>query len=274
MPRTVSFATTFVLMLLLAACSKPTIDATSDESLKASVAKVRESLPESKRTEFDAAMQTLVMSQLNFGDVIAGKQSGENMVTRMRAVVNGKNAAEVIDASKHVAELRKAQERTQALAEIKELKARKAKAEAAKSELTKFEVIRSRFRKERREYLGDQPVIELTVRNGTGKAVSRAYFIGTLTSPNRQVPWLKDDFNYKIAGGIEPGEEKTWTLAPNMFSDWGRAEVPMDAVFTVVVVQLDGPDDSPIYSIRDFTAQDAERLNKLTKEYGRDGAEK
>ncbi len=48
-----------LLMLVLATmaitgCSDPTIDASSEAKMKESVAKVRESLPEAKRTDFDS----------------------------------------------------------------------------------------------------------------------------------------------------------------------------------------------------------------------------
>ena len=42
-----------LIVVLIAGCSDPKIDASSDESMKASVQKVRESLPESKRGDFD-----------------------------------------------------------------------------------------------------------------------------------------------------------------------------------------------------------------------------
>ena len=46
-------------LALLVGCSKPTIDSTSSESLSQSTQKVRESLPESKRANFDSAMKVV-----------------------------------------------------------------------------------------------------------------------------------------------------------------------------------------------------------------------
>jgi hypothetical protein len=106
------------------------------------------------------------------------------------------------------------------------------------------------------------------VRNGTDKAVARAYFEGTIASPDRSVPWHKDTFNYSISGGLEPGEQATWNLAPNMFSDWGKIDAPSDAVFTVTVERLDGADGEPIYSTTEFGEYERERLEQLKKEYG------
>lgn len=256
------------IIVLLAACAKPTIDASTDEAMKASVAKVRESLPEGKRDEFDKAVELVALSQLDFKTLMTDGATGANTtVGRMKSSLNGKTGAEVIAEGKRIEEERKAKERVQALAEIKELQEKKSSAESAKVELAKFQVIRSRFYKQKREYLGEQPIIELSVRNGTGHPVSRAYFAGTLASPSRSVPWMKDTFNYSISGGLEPGEEASWSLAPNMFSDWGKVEAPADAVLTVEVEKLDGADGNTLFSTRDFTDRDEDRLKRLMAEY-------
>ncbi len=153
--------------------------------------------------------------------------------------------------------------------EIKELEVKRQETLKAKEELKKFKVLRSRFYKRDQEYSSyDQPIIDLTVVNSTDKAVSRAYFEGTIASPDRSVPWHKDTFNYQISGGLEPGEEASWSLAPNMFSDWGKVKAPSDAIFTVTVEQLDGADGKPLYSTMNFTEYDKKRLAELKKKYG------
>ena len=53
-----------------------------------------------------------------------------------------------------------------------------------------------------------------------------------------------------------------------MFSDWGKVDAPADAIFTVTVEQLDGADGEPIYSTRELSERDLERLNELKKKYG------
>ena len=138
----------------------------------------------------------------------------------------------------------------------------------AKEELKKFEVLRSRFTQEEQKYRGKQPIIEVTVKNGTSTPVSRAYFEGTIASPGRSVPWHTDTFNYSISGGLEQGEEQSWRLAPNMFSDWGKVDAPADAVFTVTVQRIDGADSQPLYSVTDFTERDEKRLSELKLKYG------
>jgi PBP1b-binding outer membrane lipoprotein LpoB len=269
MMRIVPYLMLAIVVVALSGCSDPTIDASSDESMKQSVQKVRESLPESKRAEFDEAMQVLAFSQVDMKELFAEGAAGVgNLEGKVRQSLDGKTGEQVIAEAEHIKAERKERERQQALEEIRELVAKRAKSESARQQLKKFQVLRSRFYMREREFMGKQPIIELTVKNGTEHAVSRAYFEGTLASPDRSVPWHKDTFNYSIPGGLEPGEEATWNLAPNMFSDWGKADAPAEAVFTVTVEQLDGPDGEPIYSTREFSDYDRERLNELKKKYG------
>ena len=138
------------------------------------------------------------------------------------------------------------------------------------AQLAQFKVTRSRFYKQQssNRFLGPEPVIELDVTNGTSSAVSRAYFRGTIASPGRQVPWLTDTFNYEISGGIEPGESVSWALAPNQFTDWGKVEAPEDAVFTVEVYRLDGPDGKALYDASGLSERELQRLTSLQEKFG------
>ena len=260
-----------IAFTILAGCSDPKIDASSDEAMKTSMEKVRGSLPEAKRKEFDEAIQVLAFSQIDMEALFAGRAADiGNVEGKVRQSLDGKNAEQVIAEAERVRTERKERERQQALEEIRELEAKREKSESAREQLKKFEVVRSRFYIREREFMGKQPIIELTVKNGTVQAISRAYFEGTLASPDRSVPWHQDTFNYSISGGLEPGEEATWNLAPNMFSGWGNIEAPADAVFTVTVEQLDGADGEPLYSTREFGERERERLAELKKKYGVD----
>lgn len=88
-----------------------------------------------------------------------------------------------------------------------------------------------------------------------------------LACPERAAPWLTDNFNYKISSRLEPGEATTWKLTPNQFSDWGTVDAPEDAILTVEVLQLDGPDCKPLYSVRGFGETEAEQLDALLEDY-------
>ena len=281
--KRIFFCGILILITILAGCSEPKIDASSDESLRASVAKVRKSLSDQKQKEFDEAMQQIIaFNMLDVEDVFKQGDIGANNMEdvfkqstagflklegKIRQSLDGKTAKQVIAEAERIRVESRERERKQALEEIRELESKRVNSEKAREELKKFQVIRSRFYFSEQVFIGKQPIIELTVKNGTSQAVSRAYFEGTIASSNRSVPWHKDTFNHSIPGGLEPGEEATWNLAPNMFSDWGKVDAPIDAVFTVTVEQLDGPDGKTIYSVREFTKNDRERLNELKKQY-------
>lgn len=259
----------FIMAIVIATgCSKPTVDTSSDETMKSSIAKVRESLPVEKRAEFDEALSIIAFSEIDLKNLFASGAAGVNVTeAKVKQSLHGKTGDEIIAQAAQIKKEREEKERVQALAEIKELEEKQLKAQSAKAELAKFQVIRSRFYKRKQEFIGEQPIIELTVKNGTQHPVSRAYFKGTLASPGRAVPWLREDFNYEISGGLEPGEAATWNLAPNMFSEWGRVQPPSDAILTVEVEQLDGPDGKALFSSREFSDDDAKRLAELKQRY-------
>ncbi|WP_148205508.1 hypothetical protein [Symbiobacterium thermophilum] len=127
--------------------------------------------------------------------------------------------------------------------QLTELRRDREFAEQSRSKLSKFVVSNAKF------YWAvdgwwEEPVIELTVQNNTEFPVARAYFHGRLVSPGRSVPWVEEDFNYAIPGGIEPGEIQTWKLVANSFSTWGSAPRDRDdLILEVEVTRLDGPND-------------------------------
>lgn len=261
---------------LVAGCTEKRVDTSSDETMKHSVAQVRESLPLIQREDFDAALKTLIASHLDMKQMFTNAMAGDttlqgttaNLADKLKGEISGKTGPQIIAYAGDIRRERDARAKAQAFEEIKELKAKKVMSDKAKEELANFVVLRSRFYKQAQRYGNDKPIIELSVKNNTARPISRAYFEGTIASPNRAVPWLRETFNYKISGGLEPGEEAEWTLAPNQFSDWGKVEAPADAILTVTVTGLDGADEKTLFSSNDFSKRDAERLALLLKQYG------
>jgi len=249
----------------------PTIDTSSKESMKQSVQKVRESLSEDERTEFELAVQSLAFSQIKLVDVPdEGMDKTRGLERRMMDLLHGKTAHEVMFQVDLINIERKTREKEQALIEIKGLELVKSNAKASKEQLSLFEVIESRFSMYKSKYMGEKPNIELTVKNGTGTPISRAYFEGTISSPGRSVPWFKNTFNYSIPGGLEPGEEASWSLTPGMFSGWGNVAAPVDAIFTVTVEQLDDAEGEVLYSASGLSDYEQNRLSELKKKYNVD----
>jgi hypothetical protein len=256
------------ITFLFVSCAKR-IDTSSEEKMQASIAEVKMSLDDQKKKEFEEALQLIILNGMNLEGLLKGETNEDDMIQGYKDLLDGKTADEVIEEGQRIRAEMEAKKKAEAKSEIEELYAMQKEAKENKKMLEKFEIKRSRFykRKQGEYYITEQPIIELTVFNGTGHAISRAYFTGTLASPDRSVPWLKDDFNYEISGGLEPGEEVTWYLAPNEFSDWGTVDAPRDAILTVEVNQLDGPDGERLYSVWDFDEDDHQRLEALLDDY-------
>jgi hypothetical protein len=256
------------LSILVLGCSEPKLDGTSESAMKASVEKVSASLDSTKKGEFQEAIKIVAFSEMDLGAVLKGDKDAAGMAGQMYSALDGKTAEEVIAKAALIKAERAAREKSQALEEIAELEAKLKQAETAKSELAKFVVSRSRFYLRDKEYTHlKEPIIELSVQNGTSHPISRAFFKGTISSPGRSIPWFSDDFNYSISGGLEPGESADWGLAPNMFSDWGKVDAPVDAVFTVEVVRVDGPDGKPLFDASGLNERQVNRLATLKEQY-------
>ena len=256
-----------LLCLLIVSCQKK-IDGSSEESMKNSIEEINKSLEGDKKEEFQESMQLMMFNGLELSDLMkdgGAEKKAEDFKTR----IDGLTADDIIEEGDKIKKEIEKKKKEEAKSEVLELYSARENAEKDKQMLSKFEVVRSRFyvRKKGTYHITKEPIIEITVKNGTKQAISRAYFTGTLASPKRTVPWIKDDFNYEISGGLEPSEEVTWYLAPNMFSDWGEVNAPKDAILTVEVTQLDGANGDELYSTNNFGETEQVRLEELIKSY-------
>ncbi|WP_103665702.1 DUF6694 family lipoprotein [Gracilimonas amylolytica] len=261
---------TILMILFLFGCADPKIDGSSEEQLKSSIEDVKQSLDAEKQKEFEESLMFIAMQNLDFGNILQSDMNPDQLVedylNQVKDEIDGKSASEIITKAEELRTELEREQRRQALEEIQELEEKKKEADLAKQELSNFEVSRSRFYKQE-DTFRDQPVIELTVRNNTEYAISRAYFKGTYATPERQVPWLVEEFNYSISGGLEPGEEQSWSLAPNPYSEWGDLEERSDAILTIEVTRLDGPDGEALFDAQGLSSFEEERLNELKSKY-------
>lgn len=260
-----------LISFILVGCGTPKIDTSSDEKLKNSIQKVKESLPTEQQKLFEESLQIVFFSQINLGNIFMGINNPlvfNNLTDSLKASLNNKTAEDIILEAKKIKEAKLEAEKKKALEEIKELEDKKLYAEQSKEQLKKIEISNALFSQLEEKYsVYKKPIIKFTVKNLTNKAISRIYCSGTVKTPGREIPWIKEDFNYIIAGGLEPNEVATWSLAPNMFSKWGTINIPDDAVFEVEVVEIEGSDNKSIASIKDFTEKDNIKLQELKAKF-------
>lgn len=274
----------------VSSCNKPkTVDGSSEEAMKTSIEKMREDLPNEEKEQLVKDMMAISLEGVNLFEV---GQNPDFMKMQMRDRLNGKSKEEINRAADEVrkkfeieaeerrrkqeeeekkAEAEMAEQRAkmviQVESEIQELvKAQKKAAEDTEA-LKKFDVQRSRFYYAENRFSND-PTIELTVKNGTGAAISRVSFAGTLSSPGRAVPWVKENFSYKIPGGLEPGEEVTWKLQPNQFGEWRNAPKDgTDTVLTITTLSVEGANGAVLLD-SEFPDHKANRLARLRESLG------
>jgi hypothetical protein len=252
------------LIFLLVSCSYR-IDGSSEENYKQSLENLRKSLSTKEVADLDEALRKIAFQDVQS---LTDLTDAEKFLEDVRTKLDGMSYDEIIEEGDRVQKIIDERNKEQARLEIEELYSKMKSSKKDSIELAKFKVEKSRFykRKSGNFYITYDPIIDLVVYNGTDRAISRAFFKGILKSQERTIPWLVEDFNYEISGGIEPGEQANWKLAPNSFSEWGKVDAPKDAIFTVLVTKLNDADGEKLFSI-DFDEQDKERLEELLNDY-------
>ncbi len=213
------------------------------------------------------------------GEPITGQRFQPFHETRLRALaesIDYEDADEVLrdldERARAFAEWRDAAVVETARSELERLRKEKAVADGARDGLASFVVERSRFYWSEDRFT-KEPVIDVTVHNGTGEVVSRFYARGVLSSPGREMPWVDETFNYSVQGGIEQGETRQFKLAPNKFGEWGRAPKDRhDMVLTVEITRLDSADSEQLFDA-EFSEDDEKRVAALSKMVAEQGWE-
>lgn len=248
-----------VLAWTFAGCGKQTLDTSSDTALKASVEKMRSSLADTMKVKFDEAIQRMTFGSMGMGTMMAGTATVPSAAqAKMRQMMHGKTVDEVLS-----------QCNLMMSDELKELELRQCSAADAQVELTKFQVIKARFNRQKIAGHGFQPNVDMTVKNGTDKVISRVHFRCVLMVPGNTTPWVAENFPYEPTGGMKPGETVMCRVSPNKSGAWGSNDVPANATLTVEVVKLEGTAIThAAYSSAEFSQEDTKQLETLKKKLG------
>ncbi len=255
--------------LVLVGCSDPKVDTSSMPAAVVSIEKVRESLPTYKRDEFDTALKIIAMSSFNGIDLFnPQRMNAAEIAESANAYMHGLTGDEIIERADKMLRQRRAREREQALRTLNRLEAKQDSAQRAQEHLAQISIDNARYYISTSPYGALEPVIELTVTNGSDRAVAELMLHGVLKSPNREVAWVDETFYYVISGGLAPGESATWSLAPNRFGPWGNDQIPRNAALTLTLLGVNNSEGEPLWDAPALTDNEAERLEELRAEYG------
>ena len=247
----------------LSGCSKePTVDGASDESFEDSLSTMMEQLDETSAEDMAASIVALAFHGKDIQAEFDGLTLSE-IQAKTDALLLEIEQAEAANKAKIEKDrkLRMAQEVERIKQEIGEIESALAQSKLDKKALEGFKVVESKFYFS--EGLISEPIIELKVSSELDFPVSRAYFSGVVSTPGRTIPWVDEEFNYSIPGGLEPGEEVVWRLSPNLYGSWGKAPQERHAlVFTAEVLAVDDANEDTVLDSR-TSDRDLRRLEEL-----------
>ena len=168
--------------IILTGCGKPTLDGSSNEALQKSIVKVVAGMSDEEKNQFKENFSVVAMTNLDLRAIFAGQTTTELSKLNLLSSLDGKTADEIgVEANRILLE-RAQKQHDEAVAEINALMEKQKNAQIAKNYLSKFSVTKSAFYMKKDKYYV-KPYIDLSVTNGTDKAISRVYFIGTIASP-------------------------------------------------------------------------------------------
>lgn len=256
-------------VLMIAGCSDPKIDTSSMPASVVSVEKVRESLPDYKRHDFDQGLIIIATATFNGIDILnPHRMNAAEIAELANAQMHGLTGDQVIRRADEILRQRRSREREQAIRTLTRLEEKHANAVHDKQQLARFTIDEALFYMTQSPYGAPEPVIDLKVTNGTEQAISTLFLRGVVTSPGRSMPWVDESFYYVVPGGIEPGETLEWSLAPNRFGPWGNAQIPNAAALTITLEGVQGADDESFWDSPALTESEMARLERLRDEYG------
>ena len=192
----------FVALLSLAAgCSDPKIDASTDKDMKASIQMVRDSLSDSKRVEFDEALEVLVFQKIDMESLIVEGLAGPGSIQGdVRRSLNGKTADEVIAEANGIYSGQHDRGQAQSLEELN----LEEKTEALLS------CLQGKVTLDNPQFVdSDGSSFQIDITNNLSWAVRCVHFAYIIKGDGRSVPVMEHDSSREISGGIEPGETRT-----------------------------------------------------------------
>ena len=230
---------------LLSGCIfDPVFDTSSWDAYQRSSAAIRARLGNDDLRRLDIALKYLVVESMP-GIAFDGQYGNANMrgalanpyvvLGRIGPRIDGRSAAAIIQdlALKLDAEIQLTESGLQSVGGV----------------LGAVEVSSPSYYWRRSGYLA-QPVIEFTVRNNGNSPISRIYFSSVLTSPNRSIPWARQDFVQTFKGGLEPREKQQLTLQPRN-GDWNDPQLKdlSNAVLKVAVTNFEDASGERVIAI-------------------------
>lgn len=191
--------------------TKPRIDISTEESMRASTERLRDSLNDKQKAKFEQAIRFIAFEGLTFNDLM----SADETIKKIKEKFKNKSYDDVIYDARQIVKRK-----------ITDLNNEKATSASVRKTLEAIIVQKTTITTDTSGFL-PRRILYMMVQNKTGRTLSTIAFNIKTFAPGREVPYLNDDFKYEIPGGIQAGETLEWKLEPNTFlnDEWNR-DVP------------------------------------------------
>jgi hypothetical protein len=241
-----------ILIIGILHITKPRIDTSSDERMRESTERLRDSLNDDQKAKFEQAVRYIAFDGLTFNDIM----SADETIKKIKEKFKNKSYDDIIfDARKIVKR------------EIKNLNNEKSYSASARKSLEDIVVERTTITTDNSGFLPKR-ILYMMVKNNTGRNLSTIAFNIKTFAPGREVPYLNDDFKYEIPGGIQAGETLEWQLEPNTFlnDEWNR-DVP-NGIIQIKAIACVDPSGATIF--QDTWSAEKDKLMQTLKEFMKD----
>lgn len=216
-------------VMTLYGCAPVTLDVSSKEALEQSLFELREPMTPVELARFEESLDYLVG-----GMEVPGETADQNQVDAVLELYRplaGRTAEGIVAEARfrRIREVRSA---------VIYLESGRDATEEVRDQLAQFRFGAARVFKRHRQFL-EWPVIEMRVFNGTGHTVHLVHFRAALLSPGDEEPWLIEEFDHVIMGGMEPRASDVWRIEPQQ-RDWIRLIDPHpNLIFTIEPMRLE-----------------------------------
>lgn len=198
---------TILCCLLLAGCnSDPVFDLSSWDAYQRSTASIKSKLTDGDARRLDVALDYLLTESLprntingvGFNAMLSSSQVGPHTTLNLlKPKIESRSATTVIAdlATRLSADISSAEARLQSVGNIAEA----------------VEIVAPSYYWKSSGYYS-RPIIEFAVRNNGNIAISRVYLDCFLVTPNRSIPWARQQYVQNFTGGLEPREKRDLTV--------------------------------------------------------------
>lgn len=198
--------------VLLSGCIlQPVFDTSSWDAYQKSAAAIKAKLGNDDLRRLEIALQYLLLESTpglgangqQIGNVAFRQNFADPylVLARLGPRINGRTATDIIE--------------NLSIKLDTEISESEARLQNTETPLGTVEISSPSYYWQRSGYIG-QPIIEFSVRNGGKLPISRIYVDLVLTTPNRAIPWVRQQFVQTFKGGLEPREKQQLTLQPRV----------------------------------------------------------